>query len=133
MTKKEAAQILAILKAAYPNSYKMTAEEANGTIAVWCMQFATTPPDIVLMAVNKLISSSKFPPSIHEVKNKIGALYWEAYSALSDSMNELTEQERKQYQRIYDETREYKFEKCLEPPLRDMLGHGAQFLIGGGE
>ena len=41
MTKKEALQILAILKAAYPSSYNgMTKEEATGTVAVWCMQFA---------------------------------------------------------------------------------------------
>jgi len=36
MTKKEAATILAILKAAYPNSYKgMTQEEAMGTVSVF--------------------------------------------------------------------------------------------------
>ena len=50
MTKKEAATILAILKAAYPNSYKnMTHEEAMGTISVWAIQFAGMPADIVLI------------------------------------------------------------------------------------
>lgn len=71
MTRDETIKMLAILKAAYPNSYKgMTKDEANGMIAVWTMQFADMPADIVLMALNKLISTSQFPPAISEVKRK---------------------------------------------------------------
>lgn len=79
MTQKEATQILAILKAAYPNSYRgMSKEEAIGTVNVWATQFIDMPVNVVMIAVNKLISTNTFPPSIGEVKEKIRSLYWEA-------------------------------------------------------
>lgn len=85
MTQKEATQILAILKAAYPNSYKgMTKEEAIGTVNVWATQFINMPASVVMIAVNKLISTNTFPPSIGEVKEKIRGLYWEAWHALDN-------------------------------------------------
>ena len=88
MTQDETIKILAILKAAYPNSYKgMTKDEAMGTIVIWTMQFEDIPADIVLMAVNKLISTNKFPPSISEVKDKFGTLHWEAYEKIASFDN----------------------------------------------
>lgn len=132
MTKKEVVQILAILKAAYPNSYKMTTEEASGTINIWYMQFANIAPDIVLMAVNKHISSNKFPPSIYEIKLIITSIHWEAYDALNSYASEkLSEQAKKNYQRIYNETKNYKYEKSIAPTLQEMIGAGAQLMIGG--
>lgn len=83
MTRQEAIKILSVLKAAYPNSYRgMTKEEANGTVNIWAIQFGNIPYDVVSIAVNKLISTNTFPPSIAEVKEKIRGLYWEAYSTL---------------------------------------------------
>lgn len=84
MTRQEAIKILSILKAAYPNAYKgMTKEEANGTISIWATQFSNIPLSVVSIAVNKLISTNIFPPSISEVKEKIRSLYWEAWNMLN--------------------------------------------------
>lgn len=132
MTKKEALQVLAILKAAYPASYNGTKEEAAGTVSVWCMQFADVPADIVLMAIHKLISTSKFPPTVAEVKTKISALHWEAYSALSDAMRykRISEEEKQAYQRIYDLTEGYSGNR--EPTLPEMIG-GGRMLLGKGD
>lgn len=138
MTKKEALQILAILKAAYPSSYNgMTKEEATGTVAIWAMQFDGVPVDIVLMAIHKLIATNKFPPSISEVKSKIGSLHWEAYEMLhSVSYREfLPEEARMQYQRIYDATKDFKIAKIAEPSLHKMMfgADGQPLRIGAGE
>ena len=79
MTKKETAQVLAILKAAYPASYRgMTPEEATGTASVWAMQFADMPVDVVLVALQKLVATSKFPPAISEVKETLRSMHYEA-------------------------------------------------------
>lgn len=84
MTREEAIKMLSILKAAYPNSYKgLTKDEANGIISIWSMQFINMPFEVVLIAVNKLISTNTFPPSINEVKQKIQALHWEAWEMLN--------------------------------------------------
>ena len=134
MTKKEALQILAILKAAYPASYNgMTKEEATGTVAVWCMQFADIPAEIVMMAIHKLIATNKFPPSISEVKDKIGTIHHEASERLHSNLGEyLTGEERLRYQRIYEATKEYRYPKMAEPSLYQMMAGG--FLqLGSGE
>lgn len=131
MTKNEALQILAILKAAYPSSYNGSKAEASGTVAVWCMQFGDLPGDIVLMAIHKLISTNKFPPTVAEVKDKIHSLHWEAYTALSDAIrySSITEEQRKQYQRIFDLTEGYSGSR--EPTVKEMIGSGQQMLLGG--
>lgn len=124
MTKKEALQILAILKAAYPASYNgMTKEEATGTVAVWCMQFEDMPAEIVMMAIHKLIATNKFPPTIAEVKSKISSIHSEASEMLwSGSYSEiLSDEVKNQYRRIYDLTRDYKIARMAEPPLSKML------------
>lgn len=87
MTREETIKLLSILKAAYPNSYKgMTRDEANGTISVWAMHFSKIPADIVLIAVNKIISKSAFPPSINEVKSELSALYYEAAELIRENV-----------------------------------------------
>ncbi len=137
MTKKEALQILAILKAAYPASYNgMTKEEATGTVAVWCMQFEDMPAEIVMMAIHKLIATNKFPPSISEVKGKISRIHSEASEMLWSNLGEfLTPEQRNQYKRIYDLTSNYKIATMAEPPLsRLMFGPDGQPLqLGAGE
>ena len=86
MTREETIKVLAILKAAYPNSYKnMTKDEANGTVMIWSMQFANTPVELVMVAINKLISKSPFPPAICEVKDKIRGMYWEIWGQLNEN------------------------------------------------
>lgn len=84
MTREETIKVLAILKAAYPNSYRgMTKEEAHGTVAVWAAQFAKMPVNVVMIAINKIISKNTFPPSINEVNDEIRGLYWETWQALN--------------------------------------------------
>ena len=88
MTREEAATVLAIIKAAYPASYKgMSREEANGTVALWAAQFSDVPADVVMIAVNKLISTNTFAPSISEVKSKMIGLYWESWMAIQNHKN----------------------------------------------
>ena len=132
MTKKEAATILAILKAAYPNSYKnMTQEEAMGTISVWAVQFSDMPADIVLMAVHKAISSSPFPPAISEVKAKLSAMHWEA-NGLVNSFPPVGKQEKEAAERICKATQKYGYSNSLEPSLESMLHSADYMLLGSG-
>lgn len=88
MTREETIRVLAILKAAYPNAYRgMSRDEAIGMISVWQTQFSAYPADTVLLAVNKLISSSVFPPTIAEVKAKMRALYWEILALVREDID----------------------------------------------
>lgn len=123
MTKAEAIKILAVLTAAYPHAYKnMSDDEANGVVMVWTIQFADVPADIVFMALNKAISSCKFPPSISEVKSRISAIHWEAYEALrqNDATGTLAPGAVRDYKRIFELTSAFKTHS-KEPDLSEML------------
>jgi len=131
MNKKEALQVLAILKAGFPNHYKnLTKEDAQGIVSFWALQFANDPADIVLMALNKVASGKEFPPTVSEVKKKIEALHWEAYEQIErhSRRKNLSDEELATYKRIYKATERYKFGKS-EPSIRDMLPKGNVKLI----
>ena len=133
MTRDETIKILSLLKAAYPNSYKgMTKEEANGTIMVWASQFVNIPADVVLVAVNKLISTNTFPPAICEVKKKISGMYWESWQALEDhgKYNNLTDAQNATYQRIFEAAEQLRNQEMIEPSIKELTGASQQYLLG---
>lgn len=135
MTKEETIKILAILKAAYPNSYKkMTKEEANGTVFIWSVQFAKIPADVVMLAVNKLISTSTFPPAISEVKEKIRNLYWEAWELLEQNKRHkyLSAEQEAFYQKVMDVTEAMRCSNKPEPTLYELTSGGTYPLLTGG-
>lgn len=124
MNKKEALQILAVLRASYPSEYmNLSAEGAQGVVGVWSLQFADVPVDIVLMALNKAVSVSHKTPSIAEVKEKISSVHWEAYEMLHRHRNvkPLSDEEVAHYKRVYELTERYKFKKMPEPSISNML------------
>lgn len=133
MKREEAIKILSILKAAYPNSYKgMTKDEANGTINIWAAQFSDMPYFVVAIAVNKLISTSTFPPSIKEVKGKIRGLYWETWQLLYDhkqndiNLDEKTVATLEEILRVVEPLRTKEFP---EPSLGTLIaGFGGSYL-----
>ena len=125
MNRKEALQVLAILKASYPNHYRnLTQEDATGIVSVWALQFANVPADIVLMALNKATSDKEqHPPNIAEVKKKLESVHWEAYEKIERNyrLKNLSAEELATYKRIYEETQRFKFGKGIEPSISDML------------
>jgi hypothetical protein len=151
MTQKEATQILAILKAAYPNSYRgMSKDEAIGTVNVWATQFIDMPVNVVMIAVNKLISTNTFPPSINEVKEKIRSLYFEAWGMLKrhkQALEGFTTREGelkriesdilppervKALEEIISVTEPMRTQMKLEPSLTDLLnGYEKNYLPNG--
>ena len=134
MTTKESAQILAVLTAAYPNAYKnMTEKEAAAVALVWAAQFADVHYNIVFMALQKAISTCKYPPTVCEVKEKISSLHWEAYEEIrahEAGARALTGEELTIYRQIYDSTAEFRYNKAV-PELKDILPYSQPMLLAG--
>ena len=83
MTRQEALKILAVLRVAYPNSYRGLDEDTASAMAgLWTSQFANMPYLVVSLAVERLISKSTFPPTIAEVNNELRSLWAEATTLL---------------------------------------------------
>lgn len=135
MTKAETAQVLAILKAAYPNTYKtLSAEDATATVNVWAAQFANIPVNVVMIAVNKLISTNIFPPAITEVKERIRSLYWEAWEMIQQhnrGLKRLDDNTLAATQQILKAVEPMRTKQRIEPTLGELLGGYAQYLTEG--
>ena len=140
MTGQDAVKILLILKAAYPNSYRgMSKEDAKATAIIWATQFADMPASVVMIAVNKLISTSQFPPSIGEVKKKIRGLYWEALQELPyqhggiypAKTEEIPPQKLEVLKMIVDVTKRFQTDERIEPSLDNLLSGYNDFLQAG--
>ena len=83
MTRQEALKILAVLRVAYPNSYRGLDEDmASAMAGLWTSQFANMPYLVVSLAVERLISKSTFPPTIAEVNNELRSLWAESTTLL---------------------------------------------------
>ena len=136
MTRDDTIKVLAVLKAAYPASYRnMSKDEANGVVMIWATQFAADPVQVVMMAVQKLIAVSQFPPSIAEVKSKLHNLYWEAEGRLLTCNIEMGEDEVKAVTAIRDACSRYNRGSSKEPTLEELMGGLQNYLItdGSGE
>lgn len=84
MTRQEALKILAVLRVAYPNSYRGLDEDmASAMAGLWTSQFANMPYSVVSLAVERLISKSTFPPTIAEINDELRSLWAEATTLLS--------------------------------------------------
>lgn len=77
MTRQETAQVLGILRAAYPNFYRgMNRQELDGIVSLWLDVFGAYPAGVVAAAVKALIAadSKGFPPHIGAVMGKVRLL-----------------------------------------------------------
>lgn len=75
MVAEEAIAILKILRVAYPKFYSgMSSDDATDIIDLWATMFADDNATVVTEAVKIIICTSKFPPSIAEVKEKINLI-----------------------------------------------------------
>ncbi len=64
-------KIIATLKVAYPYFFKdMSEDEAIAFITLYTKKLSKYEPNIVITAIDKIITSSKFMPSIAEVLEK---------------------------------------------------------------
>lgn len=69
MTKADAARLMAIVVTAYPNYDKFRDEQAvTATVNLWASMFAKDDDKIVALALNKHIATSKWPPSVAEIR-----------------------------------------------------------------
>lgn len=77
MTLEETRQMLTVLKASYPNSYRnMSNEESFNYLNLWAKAFEDDDTQTVSNAIHEIIYSdtSSFAPTIAQVKDKMKAM-----------------------------------------------------------
>ena len=78
MNTLEATRLLALIKLAYPNSYKgMDNDSAMATVNMWESSFRDVPYQVMEQAFNTLRMQLKFPPTVADMAEQIRMLYYE--------------------------------------------------------
>ena len=69
MTRADTAKLLGIVIAAYPNYDRFQSPDTvKSTIGVWTTIFADDDSEVVSLAIQKHIATSKWPPSVAEIR-----------------------------------------------------------------
>jgi hypothetical protein len=77
LTREESIKLLALIKVAYPTSYKdMDKDTKLATVNMWQMSFPKTPFVIMEMAFERFRRKSKFPPTVAEMIEELHSLYY---------------------------------------------------------
>lgn len=83
MTQQEATKFLALIKVAYPTSYRdMDKDMVLATINMWQTTFSTIPYVIMEMAFEKYRRQNKFPPTVADIFEYLEYVY---YNAVADA------------------------------------------------
>lgn len=72
MTREDSIQVLSLLKVAYPRFYQgMTKGDAESAITLWTSMLSDHRFEAIKLAVQKYIASSKFPPTIADIRESL--------------------------------------------------------------
>lgn len=114
MTKKEATQLLAIIKLSYPNSYRDLDEVTrSATINMWHMSFPDVPYPVMSQALNRYRLTNKFPPTVAEMVEELRHLHYQAMEQASMQQMLGNEQAVNQLLKIMRHTDRYKWPSRL--------------------
>lgn len=130
MNEKETIQFLALIKLAYPSSFKDIDKATKlATIAMWQKTFRSTPYPIMEMALDKHRRTSPFEPKVADIMGQLKGLYYEALEGA------LLNQDKEKCMAVMKYTHPYTTGE-MESGLRDMPAlneYQAPLQIGGVE
>ena len=126
MNNFEAMQLLALIKLAYPNSYKdLDAKGAKATANMWEKSFPDVPYQVMEQAFNSLRMRLKFPPTVADMSEEIRLIHYKA-AQMGDIHRQLgNDEEARRYYALSDSISRFKNWPNMDPD------YGAQMLIGG--
>lgn len=105
MTLEESIKLLALIKLAYPNSYKDIDKDTQlATVNMWQRAFNTTPLAVMELALDHFVKASKFPPTIADMCDELNSIYFEA---LQNVLSLEAGEQRNLYKKIMDCTEQF--------------------------
>lgn len=135
MTREDAKKLLALIKVAYPNSYKdMDREFALATVNMWQSTFPEVPYVIMETAFNQFRKKSKFPPTVADMYEELKSLYYSAVESVTSMENKQLKAAGKY---ILEHTEKFKHgaekETFNAGPVTKLLGSVEEKLMLGGD
>lgn len=135
MNKEEATKFLALIKVAYPKSYRnMDEDSLKATVIMWHSTFKNVPYEIMEMALDHFRKQSEFEPTVASIYKELKGLY---YAALGELMTSENEAQIKLCKYLMRETEQFKNGvediKINFSALSKQLEGKKEFLLEGGQ
>ena len=90
MTPKEVSILLGILRTAYPRFYvDATSASIKESVDVWTVMLSDINFETAKLALQRLIATCKFPPSIAEVRESVAAIQYVPLPDVGDAWSEV--------------------------------------------
>lgn len=132
MTLEESVKLLALIKLAYPNSYKDIDKETQlATVKMWQRAFDNTPFAIMEIALDHFVKASKFPPTIADICEELRGVH---YEALQNVLTLDDGEQRNLNKRIMEHTERFterNDHRINYNKVQNLLNSGTQPLIEG--
>lgn len=136
MNKEEATKFLALIKIAYPKSYRnMDNDSVMATVIMWQNTFADVPYPIMEMALDHFRKTSEFEPTVASMYKELKGLY---YTALGDVMTSNNEIKTKLGKYIMQHTSRFRegpgnHYEINYKSLAKLVGNNEKVLLEGGQ
>lgn len=140
MTADDANKLLALAKANYSYAFKtMSKQEKVLLVQSWAFALQDIPADIVMLAFMQLLTTSKWLPTVAEIREKVKDMYYQ--SAYQNDLFPEAESVRRAKKYIADHTGNMRgdgdagisLNAILNGPYMAALGSGEMRLFGGQE
>jgi hypothetical protein len=107
MNRTEAAKLLALIKVAYPSTYRDMDEKTKiATVNMWQSTFPTVPYAIMEMAFDHFRRVSKFAPTVADMYDELKGLH---YRALEEALTTDNPQIKETAKRIMSFTSQFQY------------------------
>lgn len=132
MTPDDANKLLALAKANYSYAFKnMTKQEKVMLVQSWAFALQDIPADIVMLAFMQLLTTSKWLPTVAEIREKVKELHYESTYSTSLFPDQPEVQKAKEYIAAHtyrlrgdDNSHELSLDQILQGPYTASLGSG---------
>lgn len=140
MTADDANKLLALAKANYSYAFKtMSKQEKVLLVQSWAFALQDIPADIVMLAFMQLLTTSKWLPTVAEIREKVKGMYYQ--TAYQNDLLPEAEGVRRAKKYIADHTCNMRgdgdagisLDAILKGPYMTALGSGEMQLFGGQE
>ena len=123
MTKQEVNKLLALMRANYGSAFKgMSQPDKYLLLNTWTFTLQDLDANIVMIAAMELISTSKWLPTVAEIREQCKKLHYEAVGAMCDyHYDALPEWKKKAYCSIAEKTNRLRGDGTAEMTLDVML------------
>lgn len=109
MNKQETVKLLALIKVAFPTSYRdMDDATKKATVNMWASSFPEVPYQLMEQAFNHYRMRNKFPPTVAEMVEELGHIYYQALECANIHKNLGNEAELNHFRAIMACTSRYK-------------------------